>query len=120
MSLNLYIYIFINNNYLYTVKHHLHITPQEAHAYIGQTVKFSCSSSQNVTWYFNSGPLPQNAYPASVGNSTNKILKLVNVIYDNAGFYTCRGGYFLFDNYSYYEGDASLLVLGKCSIGPVN
>ena len=104
----------LNNNCLCTVKQHLHITPEEAHVYIGQTFKFSCLSSHNVTWYFNRGPLPQNAYPVSVRNSTNKILELVNVRYDNAGFYTCRGGDFKFDNYSYYEGDASLVVMGKC------
>ena len=59
---------------------------------IEESVYFYCAYESNVmTWYFEEGPLPNNAITIGSSNGYSHALMIQDVRLDNAGTYTCRG-----------------------------
>jgi len=54
---------------------------------VGQTGTFQCYGGERITWLFNDGDLPDNV----VITTNFTILRIVDVIVENEGYYECVG-----------------------------
>ena len=75
-----------------------------------QTIEFLCYTENTVVWLFQGGPLPLNAEEVRRSETRWSILKINNVMLNNAGTYTCVGEE---SKYVIFEADAVLSVRGK-------
>jgi len=58
---------------------------------LGCDAKITCTSDEEVQWFFNGGPLPRNAFPCQ--NCTLGLFYIVikSIQKANEGIYTCEG-----------------------------
>ena len=83
----------------YYIIHYLHcvlvngnqVKPRLLIASIGDTVYIHCTYKSNVTWYFEEGPLPNNAILMENHDKYPHSLRIQNVRLDNDGSLTCVG-----------------------------
>ena len=70
-------------------------------------MQFLCISDEIVTWSFNGGRLPSNAFDEIMSTITY-VLEIINVDYDNNGAYSCSGR----SNHTYFISEGKLEVTG--------
>ena len=67
------------------------VSPSQIITRIEESAYFYCTYESNVTWYFEEGPLPNNAISLGSNIGYSHALMIQDVRFDNAGTYTCRG-----------------------------
>ena len=93
-------------------KEHNRVSPPHINAKVGDSVEFTCSSNQDVSWSFNGGPLPTNVKHVrlAAGYERYYALTIADVQLQNAGKYRCTG---VDDDKSNSESEGILTVTGK-------
>ena len=88
------------------------VYPPHLSAKVGDSVEFTCSSSQDVSWSFNGGSLPPNVKPVrlAAGFERYYALTIADVQLNNAGNYVCTG---VDEDRSSFESEGILTVTGK-------
>ena len=87
------------------------VSPPYQEASIGDTVAFSCTSDNPVTWTHDGGPLLDNVEQIDAEDGEiYHFIRIVGVLYPNAGAYRCLGD----------DGDVIFEDEGVLSVGGNN
>lgn len=99
---------------LYYIQYTSHVDPNkiyppELNVIEGETATISCTSSTEVTWLFNSGPLPLIARKIDP-----KTIRLREVTNQSAGYYECEG---TTESADTFFSEVEVTVIGKLVFG---